>query len=104
MTLASWFSSRKPSHRGRTRHGGRRDRSRAFDGSALVEALEARLVLSSVSFGVGGETVDEAAGTFSIPVTLSGAPTPSATTFASGLSEPHALAFDSSGDLFVANA
>jgi hypothetical protein len=68
-----------------------------------VEALEARQVLSSVSFSVGAEIVDAGAGTFSVAVTLSGAPTPTVATVASGLSAPDAVAFDSSGNLYVAN-
>ncbi len=58
-----------------TRSGARRNRSRAFNRRASFEALEDRRLLSStVSFSTGTETVDESAGTFSIPVTLSGPP------------------------------
>ena len=73
MTLASWFSSMRHSRRRLTRTGARRNRSRAFHRRASFEALEDRVLLSTVSFSTGGETVNESAGTFSIPVTLSGA-------------------------------
>ncbi len=49
-----------------------------------MEALEDRFMLSSVSFSTGSETVNESAGTFSIPVTLSGTRTQTVSTFASG--------------------
>ncbi len=103
MTLASWFSSLKPSRRRQAQNGGRRNRSHVFDRSAFLEALEDRLVLSSVSFSAGSETVNESAGTFSIPVTLSGSRTPTVSTFASGFDSPYGLAFDSAGNLYVAN-
>jgi sugar lactone lactonase YvrE len=45
--------------------------------------------------------VNQLAGTFSIPVTLTGSP--SISTFASGFFDPSGLAFDASGDLYVAN-
>ena len=49
-------------------------------------------MLSSVSFSTGSEAVNESAGTFSIPVTLSGRPTgsPTVSTFASGFNSPAA--------------
>ncbi len=103
MTLASWFSSWKRSRRRHPQNGGRRNRSHAFGRSAFLEALEDRLVLSSVSFSAGSETVNASAGTFSIPVTLSGARNRSVFTFASGFNGPDGLAFDSVGDLYVAN-
>ncbi len=71
----------------------------------LLEELESRLAPSATAqFTAGAETVNEAAGTFSIPVTLMGAPPPTVTTFASGFSVPAGLAFDTAGNLYVANA
>ena len=54
-----------------------------------------------VQFDTGSETVNESAGTFSIPVTVSGTPTVS--TFASGFDQPYSLAVDSAGNLYVPN-
>ena len=56
-----------------------------------------------MQFGTGSETVNASAGTFSIPVTLSGAPAapPTISAFASGFDEPGALAFDAAGNLYV---
>ena len=58
---------------------------------------------TAVQFGAGSETVSAAAGTFSVPVTLSGIPTgaPIDTTFASGIAVPAGMAFDSAGNLYV---
>ena len=56
-----------------------------------------------VKFSTGVETVNEAAGTFSIPVALSQAITPTVRTFASGFYSPVGLAFDAAGNLYVAN-
>src|SRR5271170_7511047 len=72
MTHASWFSFWARSRRRRTQTGARRNRSRAFHRSASFEALEGRFLLATVSFSTGSETVNASAGTFSIPVTLSG--------------------------------
>ena len=41
-----------------------------------LEPLEQRLTPSTVQFTTGAESIDQSAGTFSIPVTLTGAPTP----------------------------
>jgi hypothetical protein len=68
--------------------------------------LESRLIPSSTTlqFSVGSETVNETAGTFSIPVTLTGAlPPPTTTTFATFTSSIFQLAFDPAGNLFVAS-
>ena len=61
---------------------------------------------ASVQFGAGSETVNASAGTFSIPVTITGTPggTPVVTTFATGFNGPVNLAFDSSGNLYVSNS
>ena len=71
MTLASWFSSMRHSRR-LTQTGARRNRSRAFRRRATFEAVEDRLLLSTVSFSTAGESVNASAGSFTIPVTLSG--------------------------------
>ncbi len=54
-----------------------------------------------MQFDTGSEIVNESAGTFSIPVTVSGTPTVS--TFASGFDQPYSLAVDSAGNLYVPN-
>ncbi len=56
----------------------------------------------AVQFSTGSETINESAGTFSIPVTISDTP-PTVSTFASGFSGPDGVAFDSAGNLYVAN-
>jgi hypothetical protein len=67
--------------------------------------LECRLTPSAtVQFSVGSETVNQTAGTFSIPVTLTGAVTPSITSFASGFNDIRSEAFDATGNLYVADA
>ncbi len=106
MTLASWFSSMRRNQRRIKSTGARRNRSRTFNRRASFEPLEDRRLLSTtVNFASESEVVDERAGTFSIPVTLSsppsGAPivTPLPTTF----DQPAALASDSAGNLFVAD-
>ena len=107
MTLASWFSSLQHSRRRLTQTGARRNRSRAFRRSASFEALEDRFLLSSVSFSTGSETVNESAGTFSIPVTLSGppaAPPPSPPSPPGSRRHSDGLAFDSAGNLYVADS
>ena len=63
-----------------------------------LEGLEQRLAPATVQFSVGSETVDEAAGTFSIPVTE----TSSNTTFAPTFAGPGGLAFDSNDNLYGA--
>ena len=69
-----------------------------------LEELESRLVPSAtVQFSAGAETVNASAGTFSVPVTLTGAPTPVVTTFATGFNGPDSSAFDAAGNLYVAN-
>ena len=54
-----------------------------------------------VQFGTASETLSVSAGTFSIPVTVSG--TPAVSTFASGFDRPFSLAVDASGNLYVPN-
>jgi len=76
MALASWFSAMRHS-RCLTRTGSRRNCSCAFHRRASFEALEDRHLLSTtVNFGSDSEIVNESAGTFTIPVTLSGFQTP----------------------------
>ena len=55
-----------------------------------------------MNFTSGSESVNESASTFSIAVTLSSSP-PTISTFASGINEPGGLAFDSAGNLYVAD-
>jgi hypothetical protein len=105
MTLASWFSSLRRSRRRLTQTGARRNRSRAFHRRASFDALEGRALLSTVSFGTDGESVNDSAGTVSIPVTITGTPTvaPTVSTIASGVNGPFGLAVDAAGNVFVAN-
>ena len=92
MTLASWFSSLRRSRR-LTQTGARLNRSRAFRRRASFDALEGRVLLSTVNFSSAGESVNASGGAFAIAVTLSGG-TPTISTFASGINEPGGLAFD----------
>jgi hypothetical protein len=105
MTLAFWFACMRRSRRRLTQTGVRRNRWRAVHRRASFDALEGRALLSTVSFGTGSESVNEGAGTFSIPVTVTGTPTvaPATSAFASGLNTPTGLAFDA-GNFFVANS
>ena len=82
--------------------GARRIRSRAFRRRATFEAVEDRLLLSTVNFSTAGESVNGSAGSFTIPVTLSGG-TPTISPFASGINEPAGMAFGPDGDLYVAD-
>jgi sugar lactone lactonase YvrE len=69
-----------------------------------LELLEDRLVPATVQFNAGSESINESAGTFSIPVTLSGAASQlTVSTFADGFNEPEGMAIDSSGNIYVAN-
>src|SRR4051812_39104938 len=66
-----------------------------------LEPLEDRLAPATAQFSVGSETVNQAAGTFSIPVTLSAAVPPTVSTFASGFKAPTGQAVDAAGNLYV---
>src|SRR5262249_35142036 len=68
-----------------------------------LEELEPRLAPATLQFSMPSETVNATAGTFSIPVTLTGTPPPTGSTFASRVSNPQGLAFDTVGNLYVAN-
>ena len=72
-------------------------------GAVLGSPSESTLTINepAVQFSTGSETENESAGTFSIPVTISDTPA-TVSTFASGLNDPGALAFDSAGNLYVA--
>ena len=105
MTLASYFCP-LPHSRGRqTKSRDSRSRSRAVHRKTSFEVMEDRLLLSTVSFSTGSETVSESATKFSIPVTLSSPPdsTPTVSAFASAFDDPAGLAFDAAGNLFVSN-
>jgi sugar lactone lactonase YvrE len=71
-------------------------------GTSSAQTFTVNNPASTVQFTTGAETINEAAGTFSIPVTLTGAIAPAATTFAS-FNSPNGLAFDAAGNLYVAN-
>ncbi len=106
MTLTSCFSCLRLSRRRPTRTGARRNRSRACRRTMSFDALEGRVVLStvSVSFGAATESVNESAGTFAIPVTLSSPPagTPTVSEFAA-INCDGGMAVDASGNLYVAD-
>ena len=61
-------------------------------------------VAPAVQFSTGSETINQTTGTFSIAVTISGNPTVTSSTFASGFSGPTGEAFDAAGNLYVGNA
>ena len=61
------------------------------------------MVPATVLINAAAETINEAAGTFSIPVTLSAPVNPNTSTFASGFTEPFGPTFDAAGNLFVPN-
>jgi sugar lactone lactonase YvrE len=97
MTLASWFSSMRRTQSRLTRSGARRNHSRAFHCKASFDALEDRRLLSTVNFANDGETVEESAGKFSIPLTLSN----DVSTVGFDWPGPVGLAVDSAGNLYV---
>ena len=99
MTLAFWFCSLQHARSRQPQTGARRRRSGAFRRGASFEVMEDRFLLSSVSFSTGSETVNESAGTFSIPVTQSD----TVSTVGFDLPGPTGLALDSAGNLYVAN-
>ena len=102
--MKSWLKQLKQLFGANDRRPAPRDR-RKPSVRLCLEALEIRLVPSAtVQFTSGGESVNEGAGTFSIPVTLTGALPFLTSTFASGFNEPDGLAFDAAGNLYVANA
>ncbi len=97
MTLASWFSSMRRTQSRLTRTRARRNRSRAFNRGASFEALENRRLLATVNFTSAGETLDESADTFLIPLTLSD----NINTVGFDWPGPVGLACDSAGNLYV---
>jgi sugar lactone lactonase YvrE len=58
---------------------------------------------ATVQFSAAGETVEATTGGFNVPVTLTGDPVLTVSTFATGLSTPHGLAVDAHGNIYVAN-
>ena len=60
-------------------------------------------VVPVVQFNAASESVNQSAGTFSVPVTLAGTPGLALSTFASGFNAPDGMAFDTSGNLYVTN-
>jgi sugar lactone lactonase YvrE len=59
------------------------------------------LLGATVQFTSSGATVNTSAGTFSIPVTLSGTPALASSTLAPGISTPDGLAVDANGNVYV---
>src|SRR5262249_42246582 len=70
-------------------------------GSAYVNTMTI-VEPADVQFATGSETVNESAGTFSIPVTVTGAL--SSTPFTSGFNTPVSVAADAAGNFYVANS
>ena len=72
-----------------------------------LEELEPRLAPATVQFSAASETINEAAGTFSIPVTLTGSPQATVSPFASSTlfssQGPDALTIDADGNLYAAD-
>ncbi|OWK39899.1 IPT/TIG domain-containing protein [Fimbriiglobus ruber] len=103
--LTSWMSRPKSGTMRRFGSANNVDRRRSTVPVSLgVLELDSRIVpAATVQFNTGSETVAATAGTFSIPVTLSGAPSPTVTTFASGFTGPEGVAFDAAGNLYVAD-
>jgi hypothetical protein len=89
--LASLYSPR----RGRKQQPARR--------RLWLEELEPRMAPATVQFSNAGETINATAGSFSVPVTLAGTSPPTISPFASGFDSPQGLAFDTAGNLYVAN-
>ena len=78
----------------------------AAAGNSLEPLERRRLLSAAVQFTSNAETVNASAGTFSIPVTLTGTPALGATPFGGGydvLKTPDGSAIDSSGNLYVAD-
>ncbi len=74
MARASWFSSLQHFRRRLNQTAGRRRGSRAFQRRASFDALEGRLLLSTLQFTSASETVNQSDGTFSVGVSLSSPP------------------------------
>jgi hypothetical protein len=76
------------------------------NGSGTVTSSPSTLAVivpAAAQFSVGSETINQSTGTFSIPVSISGTTQPVVSTFASGLVNPEGMAFDSAGNMYVAN-
>jgi sugar lactone lactonase YvrE len=71
------------------------------DSESSGAAVQIGTVVPTVQFAAGSETVQQSAGAFSIPVILTGAPTPVTSTFTSISGRPTGIAFDSAGNLYV---
>ena len=87
-----------------THTGTRRSGSRVLHRRATFDALENRLVLSTVQFTAATETVNQTAGSFSFGVSLSSPPagTVTVSNFAA-INTPTGMAVDAHGNLYVAD-
>ena len=102
MTLTSWFSSMRPSRRRLTQDEAHRSGSRAFRRRASFDALENRLVLSTVQFTSASETVNQTTGSFSVGVSLSSPPAGTVTVSNyAAIDTSDGIAVDKAGNLYV---
>src|ERR1035437_910880 len=64
----------------------------------VLRFAPAEAAVAGVQFSTASETINASAGAFSIPVTLTGTPSTTVTTFASGFNGLVGLAFDAAGN------